>query len=73
MTDLAEQIKIEQEELDSLPKIPLSELMPKSTGMHGRCSFCGRFRTDLEPFDVFHGVERSKGGCCGGRSDGVAK
>lgn len=62
---LPDQIKQEKAAIDNAPAVPLSTYQPKThSGLAGRCSFCGRFRTDLDYKDTFHGQERYIGDCC---------
>jgi hypothetical protein len=66
--ELDAQIKAEAAQIQNAPKIPVRQLQPQTTGLAGRCSWCGRFSTNLQLVDVFHGVERYKGECCGGHN-----
>lgn len=64
--ELDKQIAAEAKEIQEAPKMPLQQ--PRTTGMSGRCGWCGKFSDDLVLVEVFHGVERYKGTeCCGGR------
>lgn len=69
--ELEKQIERERKEIEDAPKIPVEQFRPKSSGMAGRCHFCGRMAKNLVPVhDILNGKivnERYKGECCGGR------
>lgn len=67
MTDLEAQVAAEAKQIEKAPKIPLAKLQPQSSGMAGRCHWCGRISSDLVLVEVIDGSERYKGECCGGR------
>ena len=64
---LVKQIAAEMKELESAPKIPISQFQPKQTAQQGRCSWCGRYSNNLVYVDTIHGQERYKCDLCGGR------
>lgn len=70
MEELEKQIERERQEIENAPKIPIQELMPKGTGIAGRCGVCGQFNRNLVPcHDIGPNgkilVERYKGLECG--------
>jgi hypothetical protein len=65
MTDqnpLDKQIAAEAAAIENAPAVPVSTM----SGMHGRCSFCGRVSLDLQYVETVHGIARYKGECCHG-------
>lgn len=70
--DREKQIERERKEIEEAPKVSVDTLRPKSSGMAGRCHFCGRMAKNLTPVhDMLAGKivnERYKGECCGGNS-----
>lgn len=63
-------VAFERKAIDKAPKVPLVKYQPMSSGMAGRCNWCGRVSADLVLVDVFHGAARYKGkDCCGQRHD----
>lgn len=64
MSELDEQVILEKQQIESAPKVPVVHYQP--SGNAGRCSFCGQLAADLSYVDSIHGMDRYRGGCCGG-------
>lgn len=62
--NIDDQIKLEQMELASAPKVPIEQYQ---SGQAQRCGFCGRASNDLVYVETVHNMERYKCGVCGGR------
>lgn len=63
-----QQIAEERKAIEEAPAVPLASLQPQSSGMAGRCYWCGRISSDLIYVDTVHAIDRYKGReCCGQR------
>lgn len=72
--ELEKQIQRERKEIEEAPKVPLDTFRPKSSGMAGRCHFCGRMAKNLVPMhDTLPSGQiinqRYIGECCGGHTN----